>query len=232
MHARTFLATAVVLGSVALAPAYQISDLILESWTGSGPHQVVLIVDFWPYNGAEDSFAFGHRFEQAEITGLDLLQALHDAPNGFTCAHASGFVTDIWYDDGHQVHHTGYQWPDSYWSYWVSADFGETWEFAPTGAPGRILGDGETDGWLAKPGNDPDSEPVTPLLLDVPGDMNCDNRFDFDDINPFVLALSDPAGYAQRFTTCNILRGDINEDGKVDFGDINPFIDLIIPGGA
>ncbi len=61
----------------------------------------------------------------------------------------------------------------------------------------------------------------------VPGDLNCDGTVDFGDINPFVLALSDPAGYATQYPNCNIMNGDINGDGQVGFGDINPFVELL-----
>ncbi len=60
-----------------------------------------------------------------------------------------------------------------------------------------------------------------------PGDLNCDGTADFGDINPFVLALSDPAGYVAMFPFCSIMNGDINGDGIVDFGDINPFVALL-----
>ena len=60
-----------------------------------------------------------------------------------------------------------------------------------------------------------------------PGDLNCDGVVNFDDINPFVLALSDPAGYQQQYPNCNILNGDVNGDGRVDFADINPFVALL-----
>ena len=59
------------------------------------------------------------------------------------------------------------------------------------------------------------------------GDLNCDGAVNFGDINPFVLALSDPAGYHQQFPGCDIANGDINGDGHVDFGDINPFVALL-----
>ncbi len=59
------------------------------------------------------------------------------------------------------------------------------------------------------------------------GDLNCDSHVDFGDINPFVLALSNPAGYAVQFPKCDIMLGDINADGRVDFGDINPFVRLM-----
>jgi len=59
------------------------------------------------------------------------------------------------------------------------------------------------------------------------GDLNCDGTVDFSDINPFVLALTDPAGYAQQYPGCPILNGDVNADGRVDFDDINPFVALL-----
>ncbi len=62
----------------------------------------------------------------------------------------------------------------------------------------------------------------------LPGDMNCDGVVDFGDINPFILALTDPAGYAAAYPNCPLSNGDINGDGRVDFGDINPFIGLLI----
>lgn len=61
----------------------------------------------------------------------------------------------------------------------------------------------------------------------VLGDMNCDGVVNVLDINPFTLALSDPAAYAAAFPSCNINNGDINGDGNVDVLDINPFITLI-----
>lgn len=62
------------------------------------------------------------------------------------------------------------------------------------------------------------------------GDTNCDLAVDFADINPFVLALTDPAGYAEAFPACPVLNADINEDGEVGFGDINPFVALLTGG--
>jgi C1A family cysteine protease len=62
----------------------------------------------------------------------------------------------------------------------------------------------------------------------IPGDMNCDTSVNFGDINPFVLALTNPAAYATAFPDCDISRGDINQDGAVNFGDINPFVNLLM----
>ncbi|MEW6198522.1 MAG: hypothetical protein AB1601_07670 [Planctomycetota bacterium] len=59
------------------------------------------------------------------------------------------------------------------------------------------------------------------------GDLNCDRAVDFGDINPFVLALTNPAAYAQAYPNCRLELADINGDGFVNFGDINPFVRLL-----
>jgi hypothetical protein len=71
---------------------------------------------------------------------------------------------------------------------------------------------------------------VTPVAGLVPGDLNCDGSVSFGDINPFVLALSNPAAFAQQYPNCNILNGDINGDGTVSFADINPFVNCLTTG--
>jgi hypothetical protein len=63
------------------------------------------------------------------------------------------------------------------------------------------------------------------------GDLNCDGTVDFGDINPFVLALSNPAQYVIEFPECPIRTADINADGTNNFGDINPFVALLSGGG-
>ncbi len=59
------------------------------------------------------------------------------------------------------------------------------------------------------------------------GDVNCNGSVDFDDINSFVLAISDPAAYAAAYPDCDILLADCNGDGYVDFADINPFVAIL-----
>jgi probable HAF family extracellular repeat protein len=63
------------------------------------------------------------------------------------------------------------------------------------------------------------------------GDANCDGVVSFGDINPFVLALTNPAGYQAAFPDCNLLIADMNDNGFVDFGDINAFVSLLSGGG-
>ncbi len=67
--------------------------------------------------------------------------------------------------------------------------------------------------------------PIRPFLR---GDMNCDGLVNFGDINPFILALTNPAAYALRYPDCPINNGDINGNGVVGFDDINPFIRLLL----
>jgi hypothetical protein len=75
-------------------------------------------------------------------------------------------------------------------------------------------------------------------------DLNNDGSVNFGDINPFVLALSNPAGYAaaypglaetdesgQHFTGGLVLfLGDLNCDGSVNLRDINPFVVRLTEG--
>ena len=63
--------------------------------------------------------------------------------------------------------------------------------------------------------------------LSPAGDLNCDAVVDFGDINPFVLALTDPASYESYFPECSRYNGDLNFDGLFDFADINPFVALL-----
>jgi hypothetical protein len=64
------------------------------------------------------------------------------------------------------------------------------------------------------------------------GDLNCDGAVGFGDINPFVLALSNPSAYASAYADCNALNADINGDGVVNFTDINPFVALLSGGSS
>jgi hypothetical protein len=61
------------------------------------------------------------------------------------------------------------------------------------------------------------------------GDVNCDGRVDFGDVNAFVQAVGDPDGYAAAVgPECDRRRnGDLNCDGAVDFGDIDPFVEAV-----
>lgn len=71
---------------------------------------------------------------------------------------------------------------------------------------------------------------ATPTPSHPLGDLNCDFLVNSFDIDPFVLALSDPVAYAAAFPHCDRMLADINQDGFVNFGDINPFVELVTGG--
>ena len=71
----------------------------------------------------------------------------------------------------------------------------------------------------------------TPIALRVdpwgPGDLNCDGLVNSFDIDPFVLALADPAGYALAHPECDRMLADVDGDGAVNVFDIDPFVVLL-----
>ncbi|MBL8877782.1 MAG: S8 family serine peptidase [Phycisphaerales bacterium] len=69
-------------------------------------------------------------------------------------------------------------------------------------------------------------------VLELPGDMNCDGRVNNFDINPFVMAISDPTAYEVEYPNCSVLRADINGDGLVNNFDIAPFVACVENGGC
>lgn len=64
------------------------------------------------------------------------------------------------------------------------------------------------------------------------GDLNCDNRVDFADIDGFVQALTDLAGYFREFPECDAWYADIDGNGTVEFDDIDPFVECLIQSGC
>ena len=64
------------------------------------------------------------------------------------------------------------------------------------------------------------------------GDMDCNGDSNMFDIDPFVQALIDPAGYVadhdgDPYPFCDIMQADINGDGSVDGDDVDPFVVLL-----
>ena len=66
-------------------------------------------------------------------------------------------------------------------------------------------------------------EHIAPTL----GDLNCDLLVNFGDIDPFVLALLDTAGYVLHYPQCNPYLADCNRDSWINFGDIDAFVALL-----
>jgi len=62
------------------------------------------------------------------------------------------------------------------------------------------------------------------------GDLNCDGLINAFDIDPFVLALTNPDAYAAQLPGCDYMLADVNGDGSVNAFDINPFVVLLTGG--
>ena len=65
-----------------------------------------------------------------------------------------------------------------------------------------------------------------------PAELGRDGQLNFGDINPFVLALSNPSAWQATYPGCDILNGDINGDGSTTIADLNPFINLLSGGNG
>jgi hypothetical protein len=64
------------------------------------------------------------------------------------------------------------------------------------------------------------------------GDMNCDGLVNNFDIDPFVLALTNPAAYVTQYPNCDPAFADINRDGSVNNFDIDPFVTCVTHSGC
>lgn len=62
---------------------------------------------------------------------------------------------------------------------------------------------------------------------DTLGDMNCDGAVDNEDLDPFVLALTNSVAYSQQYPECDIMRADLNFDCLIDNEDVDYFIALL-----
>ncbi|MDX2200761.1 MAG: cytochrome c peroxidase [Phycisphaerae bacterium] len=68
------------------------------------------------------------------------------------------------------------------------------------------------------------------LLTEIlPGDANCDGIVSVGDIGPFVLALTNPAGYTAS-VPCSLFTADVDGNGVVSVGDIAPLVALLTGG--
>lgn len=82
-------------------------------------------------------------------------------------------------------------------------------------------------------GDSPGNYPAQRIYRIAPcrGDMNNDGAVDNGDIDPFVLGLTDSAGYAAAFPGLDgsmVYHGDANCDAVFDNSDIDPFVDRLL----
>jgi len=75
--------------------------------------------------------------------------------------------------------------------------------------------------------------PFNPCGNQALGDANCDGTVDGFDIQPFVLALTDPNSWIAQYPNCDILCVcDANCDGTVDGFDIQYFVGCLTNGSC
>jgi hypothetical protein len=68
---------------------------------------------------------------------------------------------------------------------------------------------------------------VLTVFVGILGDMDGDLDVDFDDIDDFVLGLTDPMAYENLFGVPAFAKGDTDRDGDLDFDDIGGFVALL-----
>jgi hypothetical protein len=65
----------------------------------------------------------------------------------------------------------------------------------------------------------------------VTGDSNCDMAVNGYDIDPFVMALTDPTAWVAAYPCDFLCANDCNHDGSVNGYDIDPFVQILTGGG-
>lgn len=60
------------------------------------------------------------------------------------------------------------------------------------------------------------------------GDINCDGEANGLDVAPFVLALTNPTGFATALPDCSLLNADMTGDCLVSGDDVVPFVDMLL----
>lgn len=62
------------------------------------------------------------------------------------------------------------------------------------------------------------------------GDMNCDGSVGGDDIQAFLLALTDPNGYVAAYPDCSINHADLDLNQTVNINDVAAFVNFLLQG--
>jgi hypothetical protein len=63
-------------------------------------------------------------------------------------------------------------------------------------------------------------------------DTNCDGVVNNFDIDPFVLALTNPTAYRDAFPDCPAFNADVNGNGVINNFDIDPFVACLVTAGC
>ncbi len=164
---KLLLVVFVLVTSASIGFGYTFDQVDIEYWAGSGTNEALCVVDF----GSGNNYAYGFRWETtgADVTAENMLLALDgDGASGtldvqYHYDPTWGFGVDGFSYDGNSMASDG--WITTYLGYWSSSD-GETWEPSNYGAGGRVLANGDWDGWsyeFTANGFNPIYTPSTPV---------------------------------------------------------------------
>lgn len=110
----------------------------------------------------------------------------------------------------------------------LPSDSSGTVSFDTTGTTGSINQIWEGDTFVGQFPLNYQCRVNTTFSLRFPGDLDCNSVVGTTDITPFVIALTDPDGFAAQYPNCDIDLADINGDGRVSVGDIGAFVNLLV----
>lgn len=110
----------------------------------------------------------------------------------------------------------------------------EIWGFDPAWkvVPKKVNSSGLILAELHKPDQTNPDAVVVQVGFVARGDVDCNFSVDFEDIQPFLLALQGRRNYELEYPACDYLLADINGDHKVNFADIDDFVECLIQGGC
>jgi hypothetical protein len=214
----SFNTTLTITGNQMVGPA--IAQALCNVASGAGHLPVFLDLRVPPQIGSDMALDFG-QVEQGALAEATV--AVWNA--GDVALWSAGGIADLRYTLATTA---GFAAPAGTFSAWAGETASTHVITMDTGTIGPL------NGMLLIASNAPDEpsrsipltgEIVPPAVL--PGDLNCDGSISFGDINPFVLALTDPDAWQANYPGCPPANGDINADGAVNFRDINPFIALL-----
>lgn len=183
-----------IMGIMGITPLLQgqfsVDDL---DWiVGSGSQFAGLVIDFND-GTVNDSFAWGFRFDGADVSGADMLVAVASIDPRLSVAYGGTptegfFLSQISYQEaGGPLHVQTANYPVTDWGYYLAGgtaagaaisgggtDLPATWTVSPSGAGdgsfgfvGRFLADGSWDYWSAGPNS---GDPLYQHLVPPSGD--------------------------------------------------------------
>jgi hypothetical protein len=105
-------------------------------------------------------------FETSTISGFDAMNQIDSAISNFDLTISDygwgAFIDGISYA-GHS--NIGYSGGENWWRYWIKNGDSSSWGTSGIGASGRVLSNGDSDGWVYGNAGYPIPEPATLLLL-------------------------------------------------------------------